>query len=88
MPVGGRRAGAGRKKGVPNKTTKAAKEIIQGAADALGGQKRMVEWAREDPANERIFWGSIYPKMLPLDITSGDKPISVTINAPGGGSKS
>lgn len=78
----------GRKEGAVNKTTKAAKEIIQGAADALGGQKRMVEWAKEDPANERIFWGSIYPKMLPLDITSGDKPISVTINAPGGGSKS
>lgn len=39
----------------------------------------MVAWAKEDEANERIFWGSIYPKMLPLDVTSGGKTIPAPI---------
>jgi hypothetical protein len=29
----------------------------------------MLAWAKEDPANERIFWQMIYPKLLPLQIT-------------------
>lgn len=61
-------AGKGRKKGVPNKTTRAAKEAIALAAEELGGVDRMVEWAQEDPKNETIFWGSIYPKLLPHQI--------------------
>lgn len=81
MPKGGKREGSGRKRGVPNKTTTAAKEMIQGAASDLGGQNRLVAWAKEDKLNERIFWGTIYPKMLPLDITSGEKPLAQpTIN--------
>jgi hypothetical protein len=56
----------------PNKTTLIAKEAIAEAAEQLGGTKRLVDWAREDPANERVFWGTIYTKLLPLQI-SGDK---------------
>lgn len=62
----------GRVKGTPNKITAAAKDVISGAAQELGGQTRLVAWAKEDPANERVFWGSIYPKMLPLTV-AGDK---------------
>lgn len=54
-----------------NKTTQSAKEAIAAAADALGGAKRLTAWAKEDPANERVFWGTIYPKLLPLQV-SGD----------------
>jgi hypothetical protein len=61
----------GRPKGSPNKTTKSAKDAIEWAANKLGGPQRLAEWAKEDPANERIFWGNIYPKMLPLTV-SGD----------------
>lgn len=61
-------AGKGRKKGVPNKTTRVAKEAIALAAEELGGVDRLVEWAREDPKNEQTFWGTIYPKLLPHQI--------------------
>lgn len=59
----------GKPKGVKNKTTLAAKEAIAVAAEKLGGSARLVAWAKEDPANERIFWGKIYPKLLPLEVT-------------------
>ncbi len=61
----------GRQKGTPNKLNAAAKDAIAFAANALGGGARIVEWAREDPQNERVFWGTIYPKLLPLQI-AGD----------------
>ena len=60
------KSGAGRPKGSLNKTTLAAKEAIEIAAEGLGGADRLIAWAKEDPLNERVFWGSIYPKLLPL----------------------
>ena len=60
--------GPGRPKGVPNKTTQLAKNVISQAADKLGGMERLVEWAKENPGNERAFWTTIYPKVLPLQI--------------------
>lgn len=59
---------AGRPKGSVNKTTATAKAMIEAAADELGGTERMVAWAREAPENERTFWGTIYPKLLPLQV--------------------
>lgn len=68
----------GRPRGSPNKTTKSAKDAIEWAANKLGGPKRLAEWAQEDPANERIFWGNIYPKMLPLTVSGDpDNPLRV-----------
>ena len=61
-------AGKGRRRGARNKTTLAAKEAIAAAAAGLGGVERLVAWAKEDPANERLFWGTIYPKLLPLNL--------------------
>lgn len=54
----------------PAKTTLAAKEAIQIAAEGLGGTDRLIEWAKEDPLNERAFWTSIYPRLLPLQVTA------------------
>lgn len=59
----------GRQKGTPNKTTQAAKDAIALVAEGLGGSDRMLEWVQEDPANERMFWKDIYPKLLPLQVT-------------------
>lgn len=74
IPNGGR----GRPKGATNRTTRAAKEAIEHAADMLGGGDRLYEWAMSDPANERVFWGTIYPKLLPLTHTGDpDNPVSV-----------
>lgn len=72
------RKGAGRPKGSPNKVTKAAKDAIAEAAESLGGVERLVNWAKEDPLNERAFWSSIYPKLLPLQVTGeGGGPVGI-----------
>ena len=66
--------GKGRKKGSLNKTTAIAKDAIATAAERLGGVDRLVEWVKEDTDNERAFWVSIYPKLLPLQVNgAGDK---------------
>lgn len=67
--IGKGKAGPGRPKGMLNKTTQTAKDAIATAAAALGGADRLVAWAQEDPANERVFWGTIYPKLLPLQVS-------------------
>lgn len=71
------RKGAGRPKGAQNKTTKAAKEAIAEAAEKLGGVNRLVAWAREDAQNERAFWATIYPKLLPLQV-AGNMTLELT----------
>lgn len=69
----------GKPKGALSKTTKAAKEAIAEAADRLGGADRLVAWAQEEPGNERIFWGTIYPKLLPLQVSGeGGGPVQIT----------
>ena len=71
------RAGMGRPKGALNKTTTAAKDAIALAFEGLGGTQRLIDWAKEEPENERAFWTSIYPKLLPLQLT-GDVNNPVT----------
>lgn len=79
--VGGtRKKTGGRKKGTPNKTTAAVREAILFAADAIGGQERLAEWAKESPDNEKVFWASIYPKLLPLMDAQGS---NIVVNLPG-----
>lgn len=63
----------GKPKGALSKTTKTAKEAIALAAEGLGGVKRLVAWAQEDPVNERAFWSSIYPKLIPVQIAGDDE---------------
>jgi hypothetical protein len=68
-PVKDGKRGPGRPKGVRNKTTQAAKSMIEEAAERLGGVNRMVKWVKEAPENERAFWATIYPKLLPLQVS-------------------
>ena len=70
--VGDGTPGPGRPKGVPNRATRAVKETIAGAADALGGMERLVEWAQSDPKNESAFWTNIYPRLLPKEMTGAE----------------
>jgi hypothetical protein len=73
-------AGKGRPKGSVNKTTAAAKDVIAQAASELGGKDRLIAWAREDTQNERVFWGTIFPKLLPLQVAGEDGgPLQVVI---------
>lgn len=72
--------GRGRPKGSPNRTTASAKEAIAQAAEGLGGAERLIEWAKLDPVNERAFWATIYPKLLPLQVSGEDGgPIQAVI---------
>jgi hypothetical protein len=66
---GEKRPNQGRPAGSLSKTTKTAKEAIALAAEGLGGISRLIAWAQEDPLNERAFWSSIYPKLLPLQVS-------------------
>ena len=62
--------GDGRNKGRPlgshNRLTRSAREAIEHCAHALGGGQRLYRWCRESKVNERIFWSSIYPRLLPI----------------------
>lgn len=64
------RMGKGRPKGSVNKTTATAKEMIALAAEKLGGVTRMVAWAREAPENERAFWATMFPRLLPVQVAN------------------
>lgn len=66
------RRGRGRPKGSPNKTSREAKAVIAEAAEKLGGVERIVKWAKEDAANERAFWATIYPKLVAITV-GGDE---------------
>lgn len=68
----------GKPKGALNHNTRAAKDVIANTAEMLGGAARMLAWVQEDPQNERVFWGTIYPKLLPLTV-SGDKEAPLTV---------
>lgn len=70
------RAARRRAKAVPNAVTAAAKDAIAQAAVQLGGHERIVAWAKEDPKNEATFWSSIYPKLIPMQLSGeGGGPI-------------
>jgi hypothetical protein len=77
--ITGGKPGPGRPKGSPNKVTAAAKDAIAQAAEELGGFQRIVAWAKEDPLNERAFWATIYPKLIPVQVSGeGGGPVAVT----------
>ena len=70
--------GPGRPKGSQNKVNKAAKDAIAEAAESLGGPNRLVQWAKEDPANEKAFWTIIYPKLVPVQLSGeGGGPVKI-----------
>lgn len=54
-----------------------SRDAIAAAAAEVGGVKRMVAWIREDAKNESIFWASIYPKLVSLQLEGeGGGPVS------------
>lgn len=77
MPQGskpGERRG-GRKKGTPNKTTQAVKDMITQALDDVGGVKYLVKQANQNPKAFLALVG----RVLPLQVTGEDGgPIAIT----------
>jgi hypothetical protein len=71
----------GRAKGVQNRSTVLAKEAIELAARKLGGPKRLSQWAKESPENEKAFWIHIYTKLLPLQVTGPNNgPLQIAVS--------
>ncbi len=60
----------GRPPGSKNRVQAEAKAVIAEAAAELGGAKRLLAWAKEDPKNEYAFWAQIYPKLLPMTVNA------------------
>jgi len=67
-------AGKGRPKGVPNKNTILAKQAIAQAFDELGGTAGLVAWAQAEDENLKVFYATIWPKIIPVqtEITGKD----------------
>jgi hypothetical protein len=61
-------AGKGRPKGAVNKTTKLAKQAIAEAFEQLGGKDALVAWAKKDDDNLKVFYATIWPKIIPLQV--------------------
>lgn len=60
-------AGKGRAKGVPNRVTKALKEMILGALDRAGGEQYLAQCATEQPAAFMALLGRVLPTTLAGD---------------------
>lgn len=67
-------AGKGRPKGVPNKNTILARQAIAQAFDELGGTEGLVRWVKADEDNMKVFYATIWPKIIPVqtEITGKD----------------
>ena len=63
----GKKTGGGSRKGIPNKTTKELKDMIQGALDAKGGQAWLEQQMDESPAAFMTLLGKILPKNIDVN---------------------
>lgn len=74
--VGGRRAGAGRRKGVPNKINGQLKEMILAALTEAGG----VDYLKRRSADQPAAFLSLLGKVLPLTLAADNQnPPTFTI---------
>lgn len=61
-------AGKGRVKGSANKSTIAAREMFQRAAQGLGGLPALIDWAKDEPGE---FW-KLYARLIPVEHTGAE----------------
>ena len=64
---GGRRSGAGRKKGVPNKLTADVKAAIMQAFNEVGAAEYLRKLARSDPRTFCTLLGKVLPTQVTAD---------------------
>ena len=64
--------GAGRKKGTPNKATKTIREAWIEAFNLVNERIPLHEWGSQNP--EKFY--PLATKLIPIDVTSGDKPLA------------
>lgn len=76
MPKFGEGQKSGRKKGVPNKLTKSAREAFQLAFEGLG-QGALLTWAQANPTE----FFKLYARLIPVEHVGegGQGPISTVV---------
>jgi hypothetical protein len=77
-------AGKGRPKGVPNKMTKALKEMILGALDDAGGQEYLARQAKENPSAFMTLIGKVLPLQVDANVAATVRRIELIPVRPGG----
>jgi hypothetical protein len=75
------RKGGGRPKGVPNKNTKALKEMILGALDGAGGQDYLQRQAEVNPTAFLSLIGKVLPTELKGNL-EGNLIVNVVTGVP------
>ncbi len=68
--MGGKREGAGRKKGIPNKLTSDIKAAISQAFDEVGSYKYLVKLSKENPQAFCMLLAKLVPPAMP-DVKGG-----------------
>ena len=89
MPRGGRREGAGRKPGVPNKDNADIRAMIIGALNQVGGVDYLAARALDAPSSFLALVGKVLPLQvtgenggaLTVDFRWADATATVTIDA-------
>lgn len=66
---GGRRPGAGRKAGTPNKLTKTIKMMLLEALEKAGGVKYLLAQSKENPTAFMTLLGKIMPTQVVGDVS-------------------
>lgn len=66
---GGRRQGAGRKAGVPNKINRDIKAMIEGALEKAGGESYLLEQAMNNPQAFMSLLGKIIPRDMKVELS-------------------
>jgi hypothetical protein len=79
MSRGGRREGAGRPKGVPNKDNAAIRDMIIGALNQVGGMDYLAARALDTPAAFMTLIGKVLPTQL---VGDPNAPIQYVIRGP------
>lgn len=78
---GGKRPGAGRKAGVPNKINGDVKEMILGALQDAGGKDYLLQQAMANPTAFMALIGKVVPKDVKLE-ADGKMTFTVVTNVP------
>jgi hypothetical protein len=73
--IGNGKAGPGRPKGRPNKTTASAKEAFALAFEEMGGYKALMAWGKKNPNN---FY-PLFAKLIPIDLNASVDMNTTTI---------
>jgi hypothetical protein len=66
------RAGAGRPKGRPNKTTAMLREAILRAGEKAGGKDGLEGWLVDLAKNQPVAYATLLGKILPLNLAGDD----------------